>query len=74
MNETIIKVTYHYNNEIKIQPKALTLDLPSAGLTAEHVSMKLVGNGTKLSLFGLALKGCLVIVSLLQIQLLLLAC
>ena len=67
MNETIIKVAYHYNNERNIQPKTLTLDLLSTELTAEHVSMKLVGNGTKLSLFGLALKGCLVIVSLLQI-------
>ena len=74
MNETIIKVAYHYNNERKIQPEALTPDLPWAGLIAEHVSIKLVGKGTKLSLFGLALKGYLAIVSLLQIQLLLLAC
>ena len=65
MNGTIIRVAYIINNKGKIQPKALTLDLPSTGLTVEHVSTKPVGKETKLSLFGLALKGCLAIVSLL---------
>lgn len=47
------------------------LDLPSVGLIAEHISTKPIENGTNLSLFDLALKVCLAIVSLLKFQLLL---